>query len=369
LRFPDPDRDAAGVGIIALARTLLSTRTQLTSVIGGMHKRISPDGFVTGTATVASERAVWLHNTGGQTPQITAVYPAEGTLVFDYPYAVLSEEPAKKAAAAQLLAELRTPRTGQELRESGLRSTDGQAPASFAPSTGVIGGVPRTLLPLGPVEVQADLKTWHTLVRGMRLLTLLDVSGSMAKEVAPGVSRLEATTRLARTDLGLLPDDTESGLWTFATHLTGDQDWSEKVPVGPLDQPLGSHTRRAVLDSRLAALRPSHGGGTALYASLLAAFRSMQSSYRPDLTNTVLILTDGRDDDPDGPGLAKAIKELKAAHNALRPVDVVVIGLGPGVAAKDLRRLVRPVGGQVYTVRNPKEAGQYLVKLLSRSLG
>src|SRR3546814_12873925 len=53
------------------------------------------------------------------------------------------------------------------------------------------------------------------------------------------------------------------------------------------------------------------GGGTGLYDTTLAAFRSAQKDYDPDYFNAVVLLSDGANDDPGSMRQADLLKALR----------------------------------------------------------
>ena len=53
-------------------------------------------------------------------------------------------------------------------------------------------------------------------------------------------------------------------------------------------------------------------GGTGLYDTTLAAYRQPLRDYNPDYYNSVILLTDGADDDPGSVSLTELLKELRS---------------------------------------------------------
>jgi hypothetical protein len=199
------------------------------------------------------------------------------------------------------------------------------------------------------------------------MLALLDVSGSMA-DVVPGtkVTRMQATTQVAQGGLSLLPNDTELGLWTFSTQLAGDRPWRQDVSLGPLGQRIGPATRRQLVLAALAGLRPKPNGNTGLYDSILAAFRTMKNSYKPEMINSLLLLTDGRNDNPQGITLQQLLTTLKKEFDPNRPVQVIMIGFGAGVDRGELDQIAKATRGSVHIAHTPTEIQKIFLSALSR---
>ena len=71
------------------------------------------------------------------------------------------------------------------------------------------------------------------------------------------------------------------------------------------------------------------GGDTALYDTAVAAHRAVLDNYRDDATNLVVLMTDGKNDNPAGGlTLEQAVQSLKAGSNPARPVRLVTVGYG-----------------------------------------
>ncbi|MBC6463741.1 VWA domain-containing protein, partial [Actinomadura sp. HBU206391] len=378
----DPARNAAGMASLMVTRMLLANdpnaQTAFTGIVRTVRESTAPD-LKTQFASfrrdnrgrypivLAPEQALWKHNQGSPAERAIALYPVEGTMALDYPFTITAKD-ATKAKAAKLLEQaLSTSRAKSEVRALGFRSSDGVAPASFGPKNGLNPKAPRVLPAPQPADVRAVMQAWAKLSLSVRMLTLLDVSGSMA-ETVPGtkVSRIQATAQVAQGGLSLLPDDTELGLWTFSTELAGRQDWREDVTLGPLGQRIGSNTRRQMVLATLAGLRPKPNGDTGLYDSLLAAFRKMKTTYKPEMINSLLLLTDGKNDDANGISLSELRATLKKEFDPNRPVQVIMIGFGKGVDRNELDQIAKETRGSVHIANTPEEIQKIFLAAMSR---
>ncbi|MES9543345.1 substrate-binding domain-containing protein [Actinomadura sp. NPDC000600] len=301
---------------------------------------------------VTSEQAVWAHDRADPSEPAEAVYPPDGTLFLDYPVTLPSADPAARLFARAL----RSGAAREAFRSRGFRDPDGAPPAAFAEAAGVAAARPPELPAPAGADVERVAQAWARLALASRMLSLIDVSGSMAQRVpGTGLTRMQAIAQASRQGLALQPDDTELAQWIFSTRLDGVRDWHENVPMGPLGGRIGSATRRQRILGALAALRPRPDGGTGLYDTLLAAVRYMRRTYRPEMVNTVLVFTDGRDDDPDGPTLPATLAALRAERDPARPVQIIVVGFGPDVDTAELRGIADATGGSVYTAHAPQD--------------
>ncbi|WP_168221391.1 substrate-binding and VWA domain-containing protein [Actinomadura sp. WMMA1423] len=301
---------------------------------------------------LTSEQAVWAHDRSNPSDPAEAVYPRGGTLSLDYPVTLPSADPAARLFGRAL----RSGAAREAFRARGFRDPDGAPPPAFGGAGGVAARRPPELPAPDGADVVRVAQAWARLALASRMLSLIDVSGSMARRVpGTGLTRLQAIAQASQRGLALQPDDTELAQWIFSTRLDGARDWHENVPMGPLGGRIGSATRRQRILSALAALRPMPDGGTGLYDTLLAAVRYMRRTYRPEMVNTVLVFTDGRDDDPGGPALPATLSALRAERDPARPVQIIVIGFGPDVDTAELRGIADAAGGSVYTAHAPQD--------------
>jgi hypothetical protein len=210
------------------------------------------------------------------------------------------------------------------------------------------------------------MQSWAQLSLSIRMLSIIDISGSMNEKVAPGVTRLQSTVRTAQGGLSLLPDDSELGQWVFSTELQGGQDWRELVSVGPLKERLGSATRRQLVLSAFAQIRVKRGGETGLYDTVMAAFDHMKRTYKPEYVNSILLWTDGKNVDPEGPSLQEALDHMRREYDPERPVQVNMLGYGPGVDVGELRRIAQVTHGDAYVAETPGQIQRIFLKAVSR---
>ncbi|WP_088284281.1 substrate-binding and VWA domain-containing protein [Kineosporia sp. A_224] len=321
------------------------------------------------SALVTEENLVPSYNEGNPTgdpalagkhpaPQVplVAVYPKEGTFVADHPYALLSAPwvtPAKRQAADAFLAYLLSPGVQKQWQDNHFRDAAGR-PGDDGLAQGVIPDQPRRVLtPPSPRITGEILDSWAELRKTANVISLVDVSGSMAEPV-PGSSktRLDAAVEASEASLGLFTDHDEVGLWTFSGGVRGVQDSEELVPVGPMDGAVGDQVRRKAIAAALRDLRPN--GDTGLYNSVAAAYQSVLDRYRDDRINAVVVLTDGRNDADGGlqlPGLLKLIKSISGG----REIRVITIAYGPDADAESLAEIARATKGASYVAATPAD--------------
>ncbi|GAA4384994.1 hypothetical protein GCM10023088_54060 [Actinomadura verrucosospora] len=387
LQVPDPARSATGMGSLILAGALLGGapggEASFTGVVRTIREgvAVSVDAEFAAFAASASsgrgeadrypvamapEQAVFAYNARRPAEAAVAVYPAEGTVYLDHPFTVLAQDRAKASAARLLEKELAGRAAREDLQRLGFRTPGGTAPASFSPRTGLDPRPPVALPDTPAAEVRRTMQSWAQLSLSIRMLSIIDVSGSMDEEVGPGVTRLQSTVRTAQSGLALLPDDSELGQWIFSTELQGGRDWRELVSVGPLDERLGSATRRQLVLSAFARIRVKEHGDTGLYDTVMAAFDHMKRTYKPEYVNSVLLWTDGRNEDPRGPSLEETLAHMRREYDPERPVQVNMLGYGSDVDVNELRRIAQVTHGDAYVARTPGQIQAIFLRAVSR---
>jgi Mg-chelatase subunit ChlD len=296
----------------------------------------------------------------------TAV-PRSGTVLLDYPLVPVAtgDEASAATEAARLVAErLASPSGIRQLAQEGFR------PASGAPihAEGSLGTVTEIGV-LQPDAVARLLNTWVTLTADARMLTVLDVSGSM-EELAGARTRVELARDAALAALGDLPGEWQLGLWVFSLGLgEGPVDHTQLAPVRTLRTVSGGRTHREALSDVVRQLPAMTAGGTALYDTALAAYRNAMAGYDPNRFNSVVLLTDGYNDDEDGISLRQLLDTLRREQDPARPVQLITIGMGPGADTEALRQIAEATGAPSYVVRDPRDIEQAFNDALLKRAG
>jgi hypothetical protein len=384
LSVPDPTRNASGMASLMLTRALLESDPNARTIFTGIVRTVqnattptvaaqftsfNPDARGRYPVLLTPEQAVWKHNKTDPADPAVAIYPIEGTATLDYPYTVTTTDDAKVQASALLEKSLSSANTQNRVQALGFRTADGRAPGSFGDATGVSPKRPRPLPAPAARDVAQVMQAWSKLSLNIRMLSIIDVSGSMADKV-PGtnLTREQATAKTALGGLQLMDDDTELGQWVFSTNLVGKQPWKEIVPIGPLGQRVGSQTRRQLITSGLAKVKPIPTGNTGLYATILAAFKHLKATYKPDMINSMLLLTDGKNDDPGGITKQQVLAALTKEYDPKHPVQVILLGFGKGVDARDLRDIAAVTHGGAYVAFTPAQVQKIFLEAISRRI-
>ncbi|MEV0615248.1 substrate-binding domain-containing protein [Nonomuraea sp. NPDC050404] len=384
----DPQKNSAGLAALLAAAGTAREAGQDKELVGAL-KELSGQLATDSTALLASltvksgsrvpvgvtsEQAIYAHNTKKPESPVVALYPKEGTLSLDYPVTVLTKDPQTLKAVADFQQDLTSESATKTLRDAGFRGTDGKAGDALSEDKGFTPETPAALDPPDGATVTRMVQTWTRLNLGTRLLTLLDVSGTMALPVpGTGMTRMQAINKIATEGLALFPPGSDMGLWSFSTHLDGEgKDWRELVSVGPLSESIDGALRKEVLVKTFAQLQAKSTGDTGLNDTVKAAYTELTKTFQDDKVNTLLILTDGAgNDDPDG-GMSNAelLRFLKKTYNPKRPLTILLIAFGPDAkkGKQQMEAMAKATGGEAYIAENILQVRDFFLQGMERRL-
>ncbi|WP_242676704.1 substrate-binding domain-containing protein [Rhodococcus sp. ABRD24] len=295
---------------------------------------------------------------GDKASTLVAFAPAGATPVADHPAAILATpwvDETHSRTAAQFVDFLRQPEQVQTLVDAGFRVGERTPDATDRTPTPALGQV------LAPATGPAAVGLAHTFANPAVPQTttiLLDVSGSMGYSDGSG-TRLSNTVAALTGRIAQLPDASDTGLWAYSRGLDGNRPYQVKVPTGPLPEA----NRRQQIETALAGLRPATA--TSTYASVIAAHDSAVKGYVPGRTNSVLLITDGPNDDTST--TRQRLTAALAATDPNRPVRVDVISIGENSDQATLQAIAEQTGGALIAMPSAQGADleQALGKLLS----
>ncbi|MEV4725322.1 substrate-binding domain-containing protein [Micromonospora humida] len=323
-----------------------------------------------GAAALSEEDVIAYNNTKPPIP-LAALYLEPSPMPLDYPYAVLPGIDQSKASAAKVLFELLTTQSFKNrLAVQSLRAPDGNwgdgfkapqgAPSPAGGGTAVPPSGGTAAGGLDPVAIDRAVSGWSIATQSGRMLCVIDVSGSMKTPVpsANNASREQVTVAAASRGLNLFDDSWSIGLWTFSTELVGSRDWREIEPINPLSG------NRGKLEQGLAGIRPS-SGDTGLYDTMLAAYKNVQDGWEPGRVNSVVLFTDGKNEDKNGISQSSLISRLKQLNDPERPVQVVIIGIGSEVSKAELQSITNVTGGGAFVTEDPSKIGDIFLKAIA----
>lgn len=330
---------AAGSGQVVAAISGLAAGAQVTADV------VSAMGAITADPTADEVHAVAATAQQLGTGGLTAFRPVGTAPLADYPAALLSGpwvDKTQNLIASRFIDFLRAP------EQAGALATEGFGPA--------IGSAPANPDRAALQKVQATLANP---VLGVNATVLLDVSSSMGTAEGSMTRLANAGAALAST-LTVMPPDFGLGLWTFGKNLDGTTPYKVQVPTDLL-----TDTQRNAVGSAVTTPKATQSTTDQAYPSLLAAYRAAVAAYSPGRTNSILVITDGPDDDSSLTGSA-LVAEITAATKSDKPVriDVVVVG---GQGTQTMQTLAQQTGGTYTRVptSNDLSFGTAVVKALT----
>ncbi len=394
----DPTRDAAGLaGLLALGQAAGTGPGGQAAQVGALralaagssavredllakfpNTKDSADIAQKLSAAPLSEEDVIAFNAEQPQLKLAALYLDPSPPPLDYPYAILPEADAPRQAAAEELGKVLTaPEFRDTLATLGLRGPDGTVGTGFAAPIGasVHEAAPPSAAPpsagsssRGSVAAGLDagvisqvLGTWAAITLPGRVLAVFDVSGSMLTKVpsAGNTTRAQVTQDAAKRGLGLFDDKWAVGVWLFSTELEGAQDWRQVVPISPLS------SSRTQVAASINEIVPKQGGATGLYDTALAAYKNVQDTWEAGRVNSVILFTDGKNEDDNGIQLSQLIDELKKTADPKRPVRMIIIGIGTDVDRNELEAITDATGGGVFTAEDPAKISEIFLQAIS----
>jgi Ca-activated chloride channel family protein len=331
------------------------------------------EGLAYISAVAVEEKSVWDYNQGNPTGDpatlgqhrkprtpLVAIYPKEGTLLSDSPYAVLQAswvtDDVKKAANA-FLSYVRGDKAQDRFTKAAFRRYDGKAGSVINRDNGLLPQEPKLVLDPPAPNVLAQVQTlWAQQRKPAKVLLVIDVSGSMGETVGAD-TKLELAKSAALRALNQFSPRDDVALWAFSTPLNGSPDpYRQLVPFTPVAQ------GKALLRKEISALSPQ--GGTALYATARRAYRVMSEGVTSDRISAVVLLTDGKNEyNPD--------TDLKSLEHELSPEDTSLsvrffpIGYGADADLPTLRSIAAAARGAAYDASEPASIDKVFTAVLS----
>ena len=222
-----------------------------------------------------------------------------------------------------------------EVAQEQLRGPDGSVLADYADLS-----TEEQLPAVDKTQVDAVMKSWNSLTVPSSILALVETSESM-DAIFGDVTRIQLAVNASKTALSVFPDAVRLGLRSFSTELGPDgEDWVELAPLQRLDARVGKNETQIDLVTKAADSLPGKtSGGAGLYDSILAAYPETQRKYSPYYSNSLVVFTDGPNDDKNSISLQELKRELRALYNPERPVRIILLGLTDSADMESLEEI------------------------------
>jgi Ca-activated chloride channel family protein len=300
------------------------------------------------SAVATEEKQVLDYDAARPRTPLVAVYPKDGTMVADHPYAVLNASwvtAPQRVAAQAFLSWLQAPERQRRFLAAGFRDSVGHAAPNTGLDSGIVPAGPALVLkPPAPAVLDLVRKSWGTIRKRSRLLLVLDISGSMDGD------KLNQVKAAGAAALQVFSPDDEVGLWAFSDQIR------QLIPIGPVGP------NEAELARQISALQA--GGGTALYRATSDAVSAVQSSWDLTRINAVVLLTDGQNSDPNDSDLDALLRSLES-QPAASTVPVFTIGYGQDADLSTLKRISQASNGRSYNAPDPAHIGTVFADVIS----
>lgn len=293
---------------------------------------------------------------------LVEILPKAGTVLLDYPLiGVLHKKPDSEQliqAGNELMRHVDTAAGRQTIHKAGFRDFRGLAAPPGAPEIGDL----KVLSYSSLTDADDVMRSWAAMSVGTRMLAVIDISGSMKFPADEGRNRIQLARDAAATALGYFPDTAQIGLWGFSVNRQGNRDYREYVPIET-----ATRAHRKDLLSGLNQMVADARGGTGLYDTTLAAFRTAIAEYDDTRINSVVLLTDGKnEDDPGSISKELLLNRLREESDPATPISMIFIGIGPTADVRTLGEIAEASGGVAYQARSPKDMERIVIDALLR---
>lgn len=342
---PDDPRQFAGA-MIALGKSIPASADAAMATISSAPQP---------TVVLTSESRVVAHNRDTDAEPLVAAYPEEGTVALDYPFVRLGGAEGERLDELEAALQKAT----EHFAEAGFRAPDGSGELD---APGVAGNAPRAQTELDHAAEIEILRSWAVLTLRSRMLAVIDVSGSMEEPAGNGLRRIDIFQQAAVGAMSKFSGEVELGVWIFSTARNGNFDYEDLAPIAPLAD--SGHTQR--IQQIIGSLPGRLGGATGLYDTTLDAVKRVREGYDPDKVNSVLVITDGKNEDQNGISLEQLLSELKKMDDPSKPVAVIMIGFGPDTDLQAMQKIAEVTKGAAYSASKPEDLGTVLVDALSQ---
>ncbi len=333
------------------------------------------------SAVAVEEKSVIDYNKGnpdgildpGEQPRppkvpLVAIYPKEGTLFSDSPFIVLNAPwvPAQAKAASRLFEQfVLKPDNQQRVLSFGFRPGNSQVAVGdpITKANGVDPEQPQNVLGLpDPAVLVKVIDLWGQQRKSARVLMVLDVSGSMGEAAdKDGNTKLDLAKQAAIDSLGQFKPEDQVGLRIFSTDIaaTAPTDYIDVVPIASIAD------QRELLATKIRSLTPTQG--TPLYTVTRDSYNLMRDRYDPARINAVVLLTDGKNEDPRNNNLDGLLNDLRAGNEgqSSHPVRVFPIAYGKDADLGTLRRIAEATNAAAYDATNPTTISSVLTAVVS----
>jgi Ca-activated chloride channel family protein len=260
---------------------------------------------------------------------------------------------------------LQQPDNQRQVLRAGFRPGNPQVPVGppIASSNGVDPNQPQNVLsvPDPPVLVRI-LDLWAQQRKAAKVMLVMDVSGSMGDSADnQGNTKLDLAKQAAIVALDQFKADDQVALRIFSTEISRNPptDYVDLVPFGP------AASNRELIASKIRSLVPTKG--TPLYTVAQDSYTQLRDTYDETKINAVVLLTDGKNEDPHNPDVDHLLSMLRAGSEgqATRPVRIFPIAYGKDADLGTLRRIADATNAAAYDASDPTTINKVFTNVIS----
>ncbi|ADU49189.1 von Willebrand factor type A [Intrasporangium calvum DSM 43043] len=351
VRVPDPARYAVGAAALAsaagglppdrVAAVAQANASAPAPGLGAVAEAATPLGVVVTAAQLLA------HNESNDARALAAVAPVDGAAFLGYRLVTLTD----KAEVAELVADFAAYLTTEEAKtafsEAGFATPGGPEPQMPSPLYGTVTDRPAP----DAAALKAVRAAWAAATPKRQTLLALDVSGSMLRRTDQG-TRLAVMQEATLQAIAGMPGSSRLGLWAYSLHIgkQGD-DFRPLLNAAPV----GHSSHLLDLRKQVGGLTRSVGGGRGLYDTIVATYQRARATYTKGQLNSVVIVTDGLNDDDYGASLSVALSRVKKLVDPRNPIRITIVGFGSEPDAKAMTPFAQLTGGRYVNAAEPKD--------------
>jgi Ca-activated chloride channel homolog len=333
------------------------------------------------SALAVEEKSVIDYNLGnpdgitdpGEVPRppripLVAIYPKEGTLFSDNPFFVLDApwvDEREREGARAFERYVQEADNQKRVVQYGFRPGNPEVAVGspIDQSKGVDPNQPQNILGVPePAVLARVLELWGEQRRSARVMLVIDVSGSMGEPADDqGNTKLDLAKQAAVAALSEFKAEDDVALRIFSTEISpqAPTEYLDLVPFGPIG------VQREQIASKIRSLVPTQG--TPLYTVAGASFDDLRETYDATKINAVVLLTDGRNEDPNNRDVERLLTDLRAASEgqSSRPVRIFPIAYGKDADLAVLKRIAEATNAAAYDASNPSTIVQVFTAVVS----
>lgn len=288
--------------------------------------------------------------------KLVAIYPAQGTVVADYPFAILQGNwltASRNAAALKLRDFLLSPPEQAKAVQYGFRPTSGGLGAPFDDDHGVDPKQARSGLPIPDISVlQAIEANWPQQRRPFGIMLLMDTSGSMNFPI-DNMPKIDGAKAGLKAFVSFMQDSDQLGLTTFSNRT--DNLASINIPLGPERQDVLSNINGIFAD-----------GGVKLFDTIAAQFQRLQQL--PSTSIRAMIVLSNQSDNQSSMGLNQLMGLITppSQQDPGTTIKIFTIAYGNNADIDALTRIAKQTGGQEFNAmpQNLQDVYQQIGELL-----